>query len=196
MKKINSLVVITLLVLFAGIAYGQGMRAHMDRMQQADPEQYRQHMMPMRGGVGMMHGGTMGGQMMGQMTPSVYSVLRQADRLDLSTEQLTQLQKQTLTLRKDLIQLRSSVQTRNIELQEYLLADDINQKKLLQLLDQRTEAYAAVQRRMAESFFTARKVLTDTQRTDLLPMSSGRMMGQGMVGPGPMHQPMRMNQSR
>lgn len=209
MRAIKGFIVVALSITISTFALGQHNKTNNNDTNQ----QYAQHMMrgqnqqqsqpgAMQGG-GMMPGGMMGGMMSGQMggmsgymmgmhTLSVNTILMQSNRLDLSADQVKSLQQQALNLRKDMIDLRSELQKKQVQYQEYLLSDNLKQQQVLQYIEQSEQLQTNIQKRLAKSFFSAKDVLTEQQMENLVVMLSGmphmnQQPGQNNMGMYEMH---------
>jgi len=188
MNVLRSIGLAGMVVLFASFALGRGM--HGQNQTRNSPGQMGMMGGGMHGGQGMMskmHGGQgmMGGMpggmmqcgMMGANVPSVQTILRQSNQLNLSTEQRTQLQKVVLTVQKDLIDLKGDLQKQQLELRSVLIEDNLQEKQLEGILDAKTSAQVAIQKRQIQGFFEARDILTPEQQNNLVLLPMGGMMG-------------------
>ncbi len=177
MKSIKSLIIIGVVIVFTGFAFGQGMPGQNqgNTGQSGMMGMSGQNMMSMmHGGQGMMQGG-----MMGMSVPSVWTVLRQSAQLNLTQEQQTQLQELAFTVQQDMIDLRANLQQQQLELHKVLVSDNPQQKELRQIINARASAQTEIEQRQLQGFFNARDVLTAEQRNNLVltPMGGGMMGG-------------------
>ena len=193
MKFLKNISIAGLMVLFASFAIGQGMHGQnqsRNRPNQSGMMGGQGMMAMMHGEQGMMGGGMHGGMMQGMMgmqVPSVHTILRQSTSLNLSSDQITQIQKTALAVQKDLIDLKAGLQKQHLEFKSVLLSEDLQEKNLRQSIEAQTSARAAIQKRQIQGFFEARKILTPEQRNNLVLMP----MGAGMMGRGGMNQQMQ-----
>ncbi len=188
MNVMRSIGLAGMIVFFASFALGQGMQGQQPRNSpgqmgmMGDGMHSGQGMMAMmHGGRGMMGGGMHGGMMqcgmMGANVPSAQTILRQSNRLNLSAEQRTRLQKVAMTVQKDLIDLKGDLQKQQLDLNSALLSDNPREKQLQQIIDAKASAQAAIQKRQIQGFFEAREILTPEQQNNLVLMPMGGMMG-------------------
>ncbi len=189
MNVLRSIGLAGMIVLFASFALGQGM--HGQNQTRNSPGQMGMMGGGMQGGQGMMsmmhggrgmmgsgmHGGMMQCGMMGANVPSVQTILRQSNRLNLSTDQQTRLQKVALTVQKDLIDLKGDLQKQQVDLNSALLSASPREQQLQQIIDAQASARAALQNRQIQGFFEARDILTPEQQKNLVLMPMGGMMG-------------------
>lgn len=146
-------------------------------------------MMPMMRMMSMMQGnhGMMSG-MMGSKSPSVFSILRQQNRLNLTRDQLDRLQEQALQLRKQAIRYRADLAQSGLDVQTAFQNADPNREQVEQLVTQQSETYANWQQTLVSSYFTGLEILTDEQRetvrplTGVCPMMQGTMTGMSPQG--------------
>jgi len=131
-------------------------------------------MMPMMRMMSMMQGnqGMMSG-MMGAKTPSVFSIIRQQNRLKLNQDQIDRLQEQALQVRKQFIQYRADLDQAVLDVQLAVRNADPDRKQLYGLVSQQTEAYGRLQQALLESYFGGLGVLSDEQRKHVQPLTWG-----------------------
>jgi len=144
-------------------------------------------MMPMLRMMSMMQGnqGMMSG-MMGVKTPSVFSILRQQNRLNLNQDQIDSLQRQALQVRKQFIRYRADLEQAALDVQLAFQNAESDRKQLDGLVSQQTESYGRLQQALLESYLGGLEVLSSEQRKHVQPLTWGCPMMEGtMTGMSP-----------
>jgi Spy/CpxP family protein refolding chaperone len=99
---------------------------------------------------------------------------------DLSSEQISKIQKLKLGFQKEMLPLRTQLQTKRLELQT-LIAENAEQKKLEAKIDEISKASAELMKKRIAHRQEIRKLLTDEQKAyfDLRGFGMGRKGGFG-----------------
>jgi Spy/CpxP family protein refolding chaperone len=94
-------------------------------------------------------------------------ILRQADKLDLTDQQIEQLQASALAQHKEMIQLRADLQTAKLELRELMTNDSIDKGQVMKKSDEISGIKAEMAKKRLDGKINRLNMLTDTQRAKL-----------------------------
>ena len=93
-------------------------------------------------------------------------LLRQADDLELTDQQIEQIRQNSLAERKEMIQLRADLQTAKLEMRELMIADKLDKARVLKKNDEISDLKAKMAKKRLEARLNRLSILTDEQRAN------------------------------
>jgi hypothetical protein len=134
------------------------------------------HMMDHKGGYGRSRPGRHGHQGMrmgrehrGAMAgrgPGIAAarILRHAEKLELSDQQISQLEELSLGARKQMVDLRAAIEKEHLELEELLRSDSDDLTTIRKHLNALAEKHVDVQELKLRNWIEVKKILTEDQK--------------------------------
>jgi Spy/CpxP family protein refolding chaperone len=105
-------------------------------------------------------------------------ILQRADDLELTDQQVEQLQAAAMAQHKEMIQMRADFQKANLEMRELMMVEKIDRAKVLKKSDEISALKAKMTKKRLEGRLDRLNLLTDDQRAKLR---------KDMMRPGPRH---------